>query len=84
MITAIAMKEDRIASHFTKADRFIFMDQNGEIKAQKNNPAVNNVNCSGKNEILALLKGENIDQVIVRNIGQQILAKLLEKGFAVY
>ncbi|MGB5446856.1 MAG: NifB/NifX family molybdenum-iron cluster-binding protein [Psychromonas sp.] len=84
MITAIAMKEDRISSHFTKADSFIFMDQNGEIKAQKDNPALKQGNCSGKNEIPALLQGENVSRIIVRNIGQQILAKLLESGIAVY
>lgn len=31
MITAIPMSKDRVASHFTKADSFIFLDDNGQV-----------------------------------------------------
>ena len=39
MITAIPMKEDRVASHFTKADSFVFVNENGDVLSRKANPA---------------------------------------------
>jgi predicted Fe-Mo cluster-binding NifX family protein len=83
MITAIPMKEDRVASHFTKADSFIFMNENGDVKARKANPALN-ANCSGKTDLLTMLQEENVQRVIVRNIGERILGKLIESKFSVY
>ncbi|ACQ93270.1 conserved hypothetical protein [Tolumonas auensis DSM 9187] len=83
MITAIPMKEDRVASHFTKADSFVFINENGDVISRKANPALN-ANCSGKSELLTLLQAENVQRVIVRNIGERILGKLLDSQFAVY
>ncbi len=83
MITAIPMKEDRIASHFTKADSFVFVNENGDVLSRKANPALN-ANCSGKKDLLDMLQAENAQRVIVRNIGERILGKLLESQFAVY
>lgn len=83
MITAIPMKEDRVASHFTKADSFIFINEQGDVLSRKANPALD-TNCSGKNELLTLLQAENVQRVIVRNIGERFLGKLLDSQFAVY
>nr|WP_321270295.1 NifB/NifX family molybdenum-iron cluster-binding protein [uncultured Tolumonas sp.] len=83
MITAIPMKQDRVASHFTKADSFIFLDENGDVKARKENPALN-ANCSGKADLLTMLQEENVQRVIVRNIGERILGKLIDSKFSVY
>ena len=83
MITAIPMKEDRVASHFTKADSFVFVNENGDVLSRKANPALN-ANCSGKKDLLDMLQAENAQRVIVRNIGERILGKLLESQFAVY
>ncbi len=83
MITAIPMKEDRVASHFTKADSFVFLNENGDVLSRKANPALN-ANCSGKKDLLAMLLAENAKRVIVRNIGERILGKLLESQFAVF
>ncbi len=83
MITAIPMKEDRVASHFTKADSFVFVNENGDVLSRKANPALN-ANCAGKKDLLDLLKAENAQRVIVRNIGERILGKLLENQFSVY
>lgn len=83
MITAIPMKEDRVASHFTKADSFVFVNENGDVLSRKANPALN-ANCSGKKDLLAMLLAENAKRVIVRNIGERILGKLLESQFAVF
>ncbi len=83
MITAIPMNEDRIANHFSKADSFVFVNENGDVLSRMANPALN-ANCSGKNALLTMLQTENTKRVIVRNIGERILGKLLENQFAVY
>ena len=83
MITAIPMKGDHVASHFTKADSFVFVNENGDVLSRKANPALN-ANCAGKKDLLDLLKAENAQRVIVRNIGERILSKLLESQFSVY
>lgn len=83
MITAIPMKGDHVASHFTKADSFVFVNENGDVLSRKANPALK-ANCSGKKDLLDMLQAENAQRVIVRNIGERILGKLLESQFAVY
>ncbi|MDW6003746.1 NifB/NifX family molybdenum-iron cluster-binding protein [Vibrio mangrovi] len=83
MIIAIPMKEARIANHFTKADSFIFINESGKVLSQKENPALN-TGCAGKSALLALLQSEQTARVIVRNIGQRMLGKLLENRFAVF
>ncbi|WP_024873329.1 NifB/NifX family molybdenum-iron cluster-binding protein [Tolumonas lignilytica] len=83
MITAIPMNEDRIANHFSKADHFVFVNENGDVLSRMVNPALN-ANCSGKNALLTLLQAENTQQIFVRNIGERILGKLLENQFAVF
>ena len=83
MITAIPMNKDRVASHFTKADSFVFLDDNGQILRERINPALD-ANCAGKSQLLALLKAENAQRIIVRNIGERMLGKLLESQFDVF
>lgn len=83
MNTAIPMQDDRIASHFTKADHFIFLDDQGVIKSTKSNPATDS-GCSGKSALHKLIIDEKAQRVIVRNIGQRSLAKLLAKGLQVF
>nr|WP_321238608.1 NifB/NifX family molybdenum-iron cluster-binding protein [uncultured Tolumonas sp.] len=83
MITAIPMNKDHVASHFTKADSFVFLDDNGQILGERNNPALD-ANCAGKSQLLALLKAENAQRIIVRNIGERMLGKLLESQFDVF
>ena len=74
MITAIPMKEDRVASHFTKADSFVLLMKTEMFyPITKANPALN-ANCSGKKDLLAMLLAENAKRVIVRNIGEQFWA----------
>ncbi|WNJ95355.1 NifB/NifX family molybdenum-iron cluster-binding protein [Vibrio ruber] len=83
MIIAIPVKEERIANHFTKADQFIFMDESGEVVGHQQNPA-RDAGCAGKSALLALLKREQVERVIVRHIGQRMLGRLLDNQFAVF
>lgn len=83
MITAIPMNDDRVASHFTKADCLVFLDERGVEINRIDNPALA-ANCAGKQKMVDLLAEQQVNRVVVRNIGEQILGKLLARQFAVY
>lgn len=82
MITAIPMNENRVASHFTKADTLLFINEQGVEISRHANPALN-ANCAGKQSLLELLSAEGAERVVVRNIGEQMLGKLLARQLAV-
>lgn len=83
MITAIPMNDDRVASHFTKAHCLVFLDEQGKEISRIANPA-REEKCAGKQQMVDLLAEKQVGQVIVRNIGEQMLGKLLARQFAVY
>ncbi len=83
MITAIPMKADKMSGHFTKSDSFLFFDDKGAVVGQSQNPALNS-DCSGKDALVDLLTASGCRQVIVRNIGERMLSKLLERDIVIY
>lgn len=83
MITAIPMNDDRIANHFTKANYLVFLDERGIEINRADNPAVV-ANCAGKQKMVDLLAEQQVDRVVVRNIGERMLNKLLKQQFAVF
>lgn len=83
MITAIPMSRDKIASHFSKADSFVFIDQQGTQLAQLPNPGLQ-AGCAAKAEILTLLRQQQVERVIVRNIGERLLSRLLNAELSVF
>ena len=83
MITAIPMNEDRIANHFSKAEAFLFIDEQGEEVSRHANP-VHGGHCGGKKGLVELLVREHAERIIVRNIGQQMLGKLLAHRLNVF
>lgn len=83
MIYAVATSDNKLAHHFSKAQKFAFYNQQKEMIALYKNPALGGSGCSGKGLIIALLRKMNCDVVIVRKIGQKTLGKLLAAGFKV-
>lgn len=83
MITAIPMNDDRVASHFTKANCLVFFDERGVEVSRFDNPALA-ATCAGKQKLIDLLCEQQVDRIVVRNIGEQMLGKLLALQFAVY
>jgi predicted Fe-Mo cluster-binding NifX family protein len=77
------MKDERICNHFTKAETFMIFDADGKQQSVMTNPGLNG-NCSGKAALVTMLQQAQIDRVIVRNIGERILAKLLNANFLVF
>ena len=83
MITAIPMRNEHIASHFSRADSVIMVNESANIVARFVNPALNK-SCEGKQQLVELIKAHGATRVIVRNIGQQLLAKLLRQQLDVF
>lgn len=77
MITAIPVSKGRLASHFTKAEYFDFYNDIGELLEHCVNPASEAENCAGKNALLTLLLEKKTERILVRNIGQRMLGRLL-------
>ncbi|GGP42164.1 hypothetical protein GCM10009347_07360 [Shewanella algicola] len=83
MITAIPIKDDHIASHFSRADSMIIINEQAEVIARFANPALA-AGCDGKKQLLNLIVAHGAERVIVRNIGQQLLSKMLNHQLNVF
>lgn len=83
MIYAIATTEEKLAHNFSKAELFIFYNEEGKKIAVQKNPALGVTGCNAKHSIISLFKKLNVDMVIVRKIGEKTLTKLLDAGFKV-
>ncbi|WP_350433355.1 NifB/NifX family molybdenum-iron cluster-binding protein [Shewanella sp. H8] len=83
MITAIPMKDQHIANHFSRADEMLFIDEQGQVKGRFVNPALAE-GCEGKQQLVSMILANGADRVIVRNIGQQLLSKLLSQQLSVF
>lgn len=77
MITAIPVTKKRLAAHFTKAEQFNFYDDKMQLIDPCMNPAASDETCAGKNALLSMLMEHKTVRVVVRNIGQRMLGKLL-------
>ena len=83
MITAIPMTETRISGHFSRADHFVFLNDQGEVVARCANPALDG-ECSGKEALLTLLSEQGAERIVVRHVGQKMLGELLERRLEVF
>lgn len=83
MSYAIAMSDGNLSHHFSKSDVFSFYNEENKEIALYKNPALAVSGCSGKGQIIKLLKNRQCHTVIVRKIGEKTLAKLLTAGFKV-
>lgn len=84
MNTVIPILGDHIASHFTKAESFLFITPEGQHYNTLVNPAFGDSACSTKKKLLELFKAEKVKRVIVRNIGQRSLGRLLSNEIEVF
>lgn len=83
MITAVPISNDKLANHFTKAEAICFFDQQGGLLCNFDNPATSG-GCEAKSDLVALLKQQNTSSLLVKNIGQRMLQKLLDNGIQVF
>jgi predicted Fe-Mo cluster-binding NifX family protein len=82
MIIAMPMSRGRLAGHFTKAQRIGFFNEYHHLVTSFDNPALAG-GCSAKKAMLNLIKEQKADIVMVQNIGERMLGKLLDAGISV-
>lgn len=76
MFTALPLQGASLANHFTKATSFGIYDSNGLLVKQFDNPALES-GCDGKSRLIEQLSLHQVTQVVVKNIGERMLGKLL-------
>lgn len=85
MIYAIPNKHNCVSNHFMKAQQFAFIsDENSQVQNIVNPGFGGKSSCKDKKEALNLISKMNADAVIVRNIGERSLGKLLTAGIRVF
>ncbi|MFC1235916.1 NifB/NifX family molybdenum-iron cluster-binding protein [Vibrio sp. F74] len=85
MIYAIPHSRECVANHFMKAKQFAFINADNSFIHDAINPAAGgNSSCSDKKDSITLIKKMKTDAVIVRNIGERALGKLLSSGIRVF
>lgn len=84
MTIAMVVNKNRLANHFVKAPEFAFFNADNTLIKVTDNPAKTSSCCSGKKATVALLQESNVKKIIVRNIGQRMLGRLLEADIQVF
>ncbi len=84
MTIAMVVNKNRLANHFVKAPEFAFFNADNTLIKVTDNPAKTSSCCSGKKATVALLQESNVKKVIVRNIGQRMLGRLLKADIQVF
>lgn len=85
MIYAIPHNRNCIANHFMKANQFAFINHESVLLHNMENPAADRQStCQSKKTLLSLIGEMKADAVIVRNIGERALGKLLAANIRVY
>lgn len=85
MIYAIPNDGERVANHFVKAPYIaIYSDTDGMLQNLANIAAMPQSGCKAKSQLIQSLQEYNVDAVLVRNIGERALEKLLNSGKQVF
>ncbi|MGI2853633.1 NifB/NifX family molybdenum-iron cluster-binding protein [Shewanella algae] len=79
----IPMSRGRLAGHFTKAKELAFYDNEHNHCFTLDNPAAAGGNCAAKKAMLQLIKDKGGRIVLVDQIGERMLGKLLDGGISV-
>lgn len=83
MITVIPIHKNHLAGHFTKAELFQFVDDKGIVVGSCVNPLLGTA-CAEKHNLLSIFESYQVDRIIVWNIGERMLDKLISKSMRVY
>ncbi|PFG57756.1 putative Fe-Mo cluster-binding NifX family protein [Vibrio sp. ES.051] len=85
MIYAVPNDGERVANHFVKAPYIaICSDTDGILKNLVNIASMPQSGCHAKSQLIQSLQEYNVDAVLVRNIGERALEKLLRDGTQVF
>lgn len=84
MSIAIALTaRDHVAGHFGKAAAFAIYDQQGQWITRVENSGSRELGCKHKKIIQRQLAEYGVAEIVLGNIGQRSLARLLQAGFSV-
>lgn len=83
MITAVPVSAGQISPHFSRADTIVLLTETGQVIEHFPNP-VTSGQCMSKDALSVMLQSKHVSRVLVRNIGQCMLEKLLLQSFDVY
>lgn len=83
MTIAIPCLKGQLSPHFTKADSFALYTDQGEKLGEFTNPAFDESSCEAKRALFSTLQSKQVTCIVVRNIGQHMLGKLLDAGMRV-
>ncbi|MFM2483596.1 NifB/NifX family molybdenum-iron cluster-binding protein [Celerinatantimonas yamalensis] len=83
MRIAIPVNQDVVAGHFSQAEHFECWDSLKGRFALFDNPALQG-NCAGHRQIVEQCVAMGVDAIIVRNIGQRMLDRLLKHSLTVW
>ncbi|MGF1701580.1 hypothetical protein L4D09_14895 [Photobacterium makurazakiensis] len=85
MALAIAVTpRHEVAGHFGKAAAFHVFDEQGLLLLELSNEGRREVGCKHKKVIQRQLKEQGVSKLVLGNIGQRSLARLLNAGFEVF
>ncbi|PSU32632.1 NifB/NifX family molybdenum-iron cluster-binding protein [Photobacterium lutimaris] len=85
MSIAIAITpHHEVAGHFGKAAGFVVYDEQGQLIAELVNSGRREVGCKHKKQLQAQLAEHQVKTLLLGNVGQRSLARLLRAGFDVF
>ena len=85
MSVAIAVTPNhQVAGHFGKAASFVVYDEQGQQVAEVVNQGRKEVGCKHKKQLQAQLTAHNVTTILLGNVGQRSLGRLLGAGFEVF
>ncbi|HEH9431453.1 TPA: hypothetical protein SIA29_002291 [Aeromonas sobria] len=80
--SAMMLSQGLLAGHFTRAEQLQILSPEGNVIITLANPAAAE-GCHGKQELLDALAHYQVGQVVVRNIGERMLGRLLAANIRV-
>ncbi|WP_439840326.1 NifB/NifX family molybdenum-iron cluster-binding protein [Aeromonas veronii] len=80
--SALMLSQGLLAGHFTRAEQLQILNPEGNVIATLANPAAAE-GCHGKQALLDALAHHQVGQVVVRNIGERMLRRLLAANIRV-
>ncbi|ATL93212.1 hypothetical protein CK911_10570 [Aeromonas sp. CU5] len=80
--SALMLSQGLLAGHFTRAEQLQILSPEGSIITTLANPATAE-GCHGKQGLLDALAHHQVGQVVVRNIGERMLGRLLAANIRV-
>lgn len=80
--SALMLSQGLLAGHFTRAEQLQILNPEGNVIATLANPAAAE-GCHGKQALLDALAHYQVGQVVVRNIGERMLGRLLAANIRV-